>query len=314
MPGTAHPSSAPPQPSSVDHSRGFVISDDGYELFFRTHGAGAPPMVCCNGMGVSTYFWHYLVDHFREDLGVTLWDYRGHGRSEVPPHNADLSIPRLARDLWAVVDRIGLQRPILLGHSMGVQVILEAFRQRPDQVGGLVPILGTYKRPLDSFYDFKYSRAMFEGLHALGDSRLGPAIERWIMGPTLALPFAWDLGGKTGMIDNSRIDRGELRRYLHHLVDVGFPFFIRLALQIADHDATAVLPTVDVPTLIVAGEHDTFTPIAASYHMRDTIDGAELLFLEGATHAGIVERPDEIYPRIETWLEDHFGFERRRES
>jgi pimeloyl-ACP methyl ester carboxylesterase len=293
-------------------NRGFVTSDDGYEIFFRTHGSGSPPMVCCNGLGVSTYFWHYLVDRMRDQRSVTLWDYRGHGRSQVPPHNADLSIPRMARDMWAVVDRNGLEKPILLGHSMGVQVILEAYRQRPDQVGGLVPILGTYKRPLDSFYDFKYSRPMFEALHALGDSKLGPAIERWVMGPVLALPFAWDLGGKTGMIDSSRIDRGELRRYLHHLVDVGFPFFIRLALQIADHDATDVLPGIQVPTLIVAGEYDTFTPIAASYHMRDTIEGAELLFLEGATHAGIVERPDEIYPRVEQWLADHFGV--RRES
>jgi pimeloyl-ACP methyl ester carboxylesterase len=302
----------PPTSSSADgaaerEQRGFVRSDDGVELFYRVHGEGSPPMVCCNGIGVSTFFWHYLVDTFRDRLAVTLWDYRGHGRSQVPPIDADLSIPRMARDLWTVIDAAGLERPILLGHSMGVQVILEAYDQRPEDVGGLVAILGTYKRPLDSFYDFRYSRRVFNALGSLADSPAGPALERWLWQPVLALPFAWNLGGRSGMIDSSRINRAELRRYLHHLVDIGTGLFFRMAMQIADHDASAVLPRVDVPTLIVAGEFDTFTPIAASYHMRDAIEGAEMLFLEGATHAGIVEQPEVIYPRIEQWLAEHFG-------
>jgi len=296
-----------PGDPSCEERRGFVRSDDGIDLFYRMFGKGDPPMVCCNGLGVSTFFWHYLVERFRRRLTVAVWDYRGHGRSQVPPADTDLTIPRMARDMWSVVDEMGIDRPILLGHSMGVQVILEAYRQRPADVGGLVPVLGTYMRPLDTFYDFRYSRQMFEAIGRLAESRAGPIFERWLYQPMLALPFAWNVGGRTGMIDNTRIDRGELRRYLHHLVDLGVPFFFRLALQIADHDASEVLPEIRVPTLIVAGEFDTFTPIAASYHMRDTIDGAELLFLEGATHAGIVEQPEVIYPRIDEWVNDHFA-------
>ena len=296
-----------PEDPNREERRGFVRSEDGIALFYRMFGEGGPPMVCCNGLGVSTFFWHYLVDRFRDRLAVNVWDYRGHGRSQVPPEDTDLTIPQMARDMWRVVDELELDRPILLGHSMGVQVILEAYRQRPDDVGGLVPILGTYGRPLDTFYDFRYSRQMFEMLGRLAESKAGPILERWLYQPVLALPFAWNVGGRTGMIDNSRIDRTELRRYLHHLVDVGVPFFFRLALQIADHDAADVLPTIKVPTLIVAGEFDTFTPIAASYHMRDTIEGAELLYLEGATHAGIVERPEIIYPRIEQWVNENFA-------
>ena len=264
-------------------------------------------MVCCNGLGVSTFFWHYLVDAFRDRHRVVLWDYPGHGRSQVPPVHADLSVPRLASDLWSVIDHLGLSRPILLGHSLGVQVILEAAGQRPDDVGGLVPILGTYRRPLDTFYDFRLSRRVFDTLIALAESRLGPSLERWAWQPALALPVAWNVAGGLNMVDGGRVDRTELRRYLHHLVDIGMPLFFRMARDIADHDAGPVLPGIRVPTLIVAGEHDTFTPIAASYHMRDTIPDAELLYLEGATHAGIVEQPDVIYPRIQRWVDEHFA-------
>jgi pimeloyl-ACP methyl ester carboxylesterase len=287
--------------------RGFVASADGVELFYRSHGHGSPPMLCCNGLGVSTFFWHYLVDHFRGRSRVVLWDYPGHGRSQLPGDDGSLSVERLARDMWAVSDRLGLEKPILLGHSLGVQVILEAYRQRPTEVGGLVPILGTYRRPLDSFYDFRYSRTAFDAVIRLAGSRLGPSLERWLWQPLLALPVAWNVAGASNMVNSARVDRTELRRYLHHLVDIGLPLFFRLARDIADHDATAVLPEIDVPTLIVAGEYDTFTPIAASYHMRDTIAGAELLFLEGATHAGIVEQPEIIYPRIERWVDEKFA-------
>ena len=289
-----------------DGERGFVRTDDGNQLFCRVHGDGDPPIVCCNGIGVSTFFWHFMVERFRDRCPVLLWDYRGHGRSQIPAPDADLSIPRMARDMWTVVDAQGLDKPILAGHSMGVQVILEAFRQRPDDVGGLVLVLGTYARPLDTFYDFKYSRQAFATMIGLFSSRSGPAIDRWLVRPLLARPIAWNVAGKAGMVDTSRLDRGELRRYRHHLMDVSMPFFMKMAKQMGEHDASDVLERIDVPTLIVAAEYDTFTPIAASYHMRDTIEGAELLYLEGATHAGIVEQPEVIYPRIDRWMADHF--------
>lgn len=291
--------------SSSDR-RGFVTSDDGIEIFYRVFGDGDPAMVCNNGIGVSTFFWHYLVDHFRDRLAVVVWDYRGHGRSQVPANGADLSMRRVTRDMWTVADRVGVQRPILLGHSMGVQVIFEAFRQRPADVGGLVPVLGTYRRPLDTFGDMTYSRQVFDVLIAVAHSRAAPWVDRYLFRPVVALPVAYEVAKGIGAVDGSRMSRTELRRYMHHLGEVGVELFFKMAMEMGEHDASEVLETIDVPTLVVAAEFDTFTPIVASFHMRDTIPGAEFLYLEGATHAGIVEQPDVINPRIERWLEDHF--------
>ena len=296
--------------SSSDR-RGFVTSSDGLEIFYRVFGDGDPALVCNNGIGVSTFFWHYLVDHFRDRHAVVVWDYRGHGRSQVPPDDADLSMERVTRDMWTVVDRVGVRRPILLGHSMGVQIIFEAFRQRPEDVGGLVPVLGTYRRPLDTFGDFAYSRQVFDVLIGVAHSRAAPWVDRWVWRPAVALPVAYDVAKVMGAVDGdnqprSQMTRTELRRYLHHLGEVGAELFFKMALYMGEHDAAAVLEDVDVPTLVVAAEFDTFTPIANSYHMRDTIPGCEFLYLEGATHAGIVEQPHVINPRIEQWIDDHF--------
>ena len=44
--------------------QGFARTDDGIEIFYRSIGTGEPALVCCNGIGVSTFFWEYLVQHF----------------------------------------------------------------------------------------------------------------------------------------------------------------------------------------------------------------------------------------------------------
>ncbi|MCA9846241.1 MAG: hypothetical protein KC491_16470, partial [Dehalococcoidia bacterium] len=74
---------------------GFAPTDDGQQLYWRTVGSG-PPMICCNGVGVSTFFFKYIVAHFHDRFTVITWDYRGHGRSSTPadPNTADLSIER----------------------------------------------------------------------------------------------------------------------------------------------------------------------------------------------------------------------------
>src|SRR4051794_23302097 len=66
-------------------------------------GRGGRTLVASNGIGVSTFFWRRLSEHFarRGDTFVT-WDYRGHGRSPVPEHPESLTVASCARDLWTV--------------------------------------------------------------------------------------------------------------------------------------------------------------------------------------------------------------------
>ncbi|MEE2829280.1 MAG: alpha/beta hydrolase [Myxococcota bacterium] len=272
--------------------QGFARTNDGLEIFHRSIGQGEPALVCCNGIGVSTFFWEYLVDHFAPDHQVVLWDYRGHGRSsDVGPRDR-VDIPRMAWDLGTVIDELELKQPVLLGHSMGTQVILEYYRQAPSKVGGLVSVLGTYGHPLDTFNNLRFSRQIFDLVLALNEGfpRLTDAVQKFL----ISQPAAYRLGRWMSLVDGSRLSRHDLQQYFRHLTDIGFPLFFRIVREMGEHTARDLLPQIVAPALVIAAEFDAFTPPGLARELNDGLPDSEIVELHGASHAGIVEQPEQI--------------------
>src|SRR3989338_4656417 len=83
---------------------GTVSSFDGTKIAYRSIGEGEVPIVCCNGLGVSTFFWVYLERAFRSSHRVITWDYRGHGRSELKKSSRGYNLESLVKDGKAVLD------------------------------------------------------------------------------------------------------------------------------------------------------------------------------------------------------------------
>ena len=115
-----------------DIRSGYAYTDDGVQIHWRVLGSGIP-LVCSNGVGVGTFFWKYIAERYQHEYSVVLWDYRGHGLSArtIDPYNVDLSIQRHAMDLNCVLNAAFQENPeeiILMGHSMGCQVSLEAYQ------------------------------------------------------------------------------------------------------------------------------------------------------------------------------------------
>ena len=77
------------------------------------------------------------LEHLRRTRRAVALDLRGHGRSE-PPKDGDYTIAAMAGDIAAVVDTLGLDRFVLVGHSMGGGVALTYAGAHPDRVAGLV--------------------------------------------------------------------------------------------------------------------------------------------------------------------------------
>lgn len=286
--------------------QGLATTDDGIELFYRIAGDGpGPALVCSNGIGVSTFFWKYVVDRFAAERPVVVWDYRGHGRSSRPGPDQQVDIQRCARDLGTICEAAGVERPVLAGHSMGTQVILERYRQAPHDVRGLVSVLGTYGKPLDTFNDAAFARTAFDLFlsFAEGFPRLVDVAGKFLM----AQPAAYDIARLTGMVDPRHCSRDDLRDYLHHLTEIGFPFFFRMLRELGEHSAEDLLPRVDVPVLVIAGEFDAFTPNRLARKLDELLPDSELIMLPGATHAGIVEQPEPINTAIADFLARRVG-------
>lgn len=287
-----------------DVTTGFATTDDEIELYYRVVGQQGPIIACCNGIGVSTFFWKYVALHFRHRFRVVLWDYRGHGLSTSPRQlkTADLSMQRNARDLWTVLDAIAPGEPVILfGHSMGCQVILEAHKQSPERILALVPMFGTYGRALDTFLGFTRSRQVFDVIHGFASKLPGRSSFRLLL-PLYASPLAFAFSRVTGMVDRYYAAKVDMDHYMDHLQHMDPRIFLAMLEQLADHDLADHLPAVKVPTLVFAGENDLFTPLHCAQYMAGAIPDAELTVLAEGSHAAIVEHPETINLRLERFF------------
>jgi pimeloyl-ACP methyl ester carboxylesterase len=298
---------ASPEPAFVGWTHtGTVVAGDGTPLAFAS--LGPPPgrpaartLLCANGAGVSTFFWDYLARHFaREGLRVIVWDYRGHGASAYPEDLERLTIGACAEDLLRVLDAHRVEEAVLLGHSLGAQVILEAWRRAKDRVLGLVPTLGGYGRLADTFLHPRYGRALVEAASALGER----APELVALGfRAAARQPAWArLARRLGVVHRDLAEDRDLERYVAHLGQLPPEVFFRMVRAAQEHDAGPWLESVDAPTLVIAGEKDIFTPRELSLEMVRRMPRAELLEIPRGSHAALVEQPELVHLRVEKFL------------
>ncbi|HND30704.1 MAG TPA: alpha/beta hydrolase [Myxococcota bacterium] len=287
---------------------GFATTPDGLRLYWQAVGSG-PTIVCCNGVGVSLFFWKYLVEHYADRYTVLLWDYRGHGRSDWPPsiEGADLSIDRHAQDLAVVLDAAGVEKALLVGHSMGCQVIYEAYRRFPERVVGLVPMLGTAGRTLETFFDYsgspKYFRMIANFLDRVGDAA------HYVVRPALQSPLAWVVTRNFKLVDPYYAKRDDMLAYLRHLSGLDLRMFIHSVLMCNEHDAWELLPQIRVPVLVIAGENDAFTPGWLSRKIAAMIPNSDYLMLADASHAALIEQPETILHRMDRFLKERAVFQ-----
>ena len=104
-------------------------------------GRGAPPLVFVHGFLCSHEDWRHQIEFFCASREVVACDLRAHG--ETPGLPQECSIEHYGGDVMALVNNLELDNPILVGHSMGCRVVLEANRIAPECVRGLVLVDGS---------------------------------------------------------------------------------------------------------------------------------------------------------------------------
>ena len=281
-----------------------AASSDGTWIFWESAGAGAPAVVLCDGVGCAGYIWRRLAPELAHHHRVIHWNYRGHARSGQPADPERVTIADAVDDLVAVLDAAGEQRAVLVGHSMGVQVVLEAHRRAPQRVAALVLVCGSPGRPLDTFHDSPLLGAVFP----------------WVKGLVLAVPHLVRAAFQTLLptrlavaiglmieVNQQLLPAEDMQRYLSELASVDPAVFVRTLDDAARHDATDHLPDVNVPTLVIAGERDGFTPLRRSLAMQAMIPGAEILILPAGTHTGPLEHPELVELRLQKFFAERLA-------
>jgi pimeloyl-ACP methyl ester carboxylesterase len=113
-----------------------VASDDGVAIVYETHGVGPRALVFVHGWSCDRGYWRGQLNHFAREHQVVAIDLAGHGESGA--ERTDWTIEAFGSDVAAVVQKLGLDAVILIGHSMGGDVILEAARRLRGRVRALI--------------------------------------------------------------------------------------------------------------------------------------------------------------------------------
>jgi pimeloyl-ACP methyl ester carboxylesterase len=111
---------------------------DGVTLFYDEEGDGDPPVLLVHGWCCDHTYFAPQFEHFRRDHRTVAVDLRGHGRSDKPEQ--DYTMAAFADDLAWLCGEIGLQKPVVVGHSMGGVVALDLAARYPDLPAAIVAL------------------------------------------------------------------------------------------------------------------------------------------------------------------------------
>ena len=113
-----------------------AISPDGIEIRYDVAGSGSPAIVFVHGWSCDRTYWREQMTAFAARHLVVAIDLAGHGESGIG--RASWTMPAFGDDTVAVVEQLGLERVVLVGHSMGGDVVTEAALRLGDRVAGVV--------------------------------------------------------------------------------------------------------------------------------------------------------------------------------
>jgi pimeloyl-ACP methyl ester carboxylesterase len=274
-----------------------VAARDGTRLFFTERGEGEA-IVLLDGLVCDGYIWRYLEPYFADTHRVVHPHHRGHGRSATPV-DVNVRIEHLVDDLETVRREAGLHSMVLAGHSMGVQVALEYTRRRPSRVAGLALICGSHGRVLSTFQNTDRIALLLPIMRRAYERN--PDRLRWLW-ENFPVRVGYQMALASRMVNPVLVRRPDLYVYLRHLRRVDIGLFLSLVKSLHRHDAAPYLSTLDVPALVVAGEHDTFTPPEVAERTVSELPRAQYLLVPGGSHSALIEMPELINLAVERFL------------
>lgn len=278
-----------------------VPAGDGVDLSVRHWPrVDAPVVLLCDGIGCDGYIWRYLRPALERRCAVVHLQYRGHGKSATPSDHSSLTIEQCARDAWTALRACGLGagKAAIVGHSMGVQVALEAAHQNADQVAALVLVCGAFERPLDTFQGSDLGSKLLPVLSGAALKYQQGLRNLW----QRAMPTEWAYRLAVATEINAQmIRREDFLPYLRHMARMDPLVFLAFLQSVAHHSARRYLPQLAMPALVVAGQRDNFTPHRLQKELAEQLPDAELCEIPGGSHTAPLELPDLLELRLEDW-------------
>jgi pimeloyl-ACP methyl ester carboxylesterase len=240
-------------------------------LYYEVSGSG-PDLVLLHSFPLNHHFWDDVVPALGGQYRVITPDLRGHGESELGDGPATMA--KHAADLQALCDREKIRRAIFAGVSIGGYVLFELWRTHRDRFAALV---------------LSNTRASAETDESRAN-RLRIADDVLQHGTAA---FIEDMLGKL-LGSTTKRERPEVMRRARTMMQgMSAEDIAGVQRGMADRpDSVETLSTIDVPTLVIAGEED-IPPLSAAELMHHRIAGSKFHVIQRAGHYAALERPQE---------------------
>jgi len=222
---------------------------------------------------------------------VIVPDLRGYGAT--PAMVTEITyLSDFADDLARELDRHGVRQAIIGGVSMGGQIAMEFYRRYPDRVAGL--ILSDTSPVGETEEGRRYRNDLADRLLAEGMTGYAAEVLDKMITPyhVKALPGV----------------ASHVRRMMLATSPAGAAAALRGRAERPDYQDT--LETVRVPTLILVGTEDPYTPLADAELIRKLVPGSDLVVVDGAGHLPGLEKPEKVNAALLAFLNSHFPIER----
>ncbi|UUU32510.1 alpha/beta hydrolase [Streptomyces sp. CA-210063] len=237
------------------------------------------PLVLIHGHPFDRTMWHPQITAFATSRRVIAPDLRGYGESPVVPGITPLST--FAEDIATLLDDLGVTDFALAGLSMGGQIAMECYRQFPHRVRALI-LADTFpaaetpegKRTRNTMAD----RLLHEGMTGYADEVLYKMVA----------PYA----------------NAEVAAHVHRMMTATDPEGAAAALRgrAERPDYRDLLITVTVPTLVIVGADDEYTPVTDAEAMHAALPDSTLQVIPDAAHLPNLERPAEFNKALADFL------------
>ncbi|HEX2915634.1 MAG TPA: alpha/beta hydrolase [Chloroflexia bacterium] len=241
-------------------------------LNYQEAGFGPQTLVCLHGISSNSRSWRCQLKGLAERYRVIAWDARGYGQSQ--DASAPFPMSAFAADLAGLLDHLGVSQAVIVGLSMGGVIAQEFYRHYPERVKALVLAdtnTGGGARP-EAERQVRL-QARMKAIETL--TPLEMARQR---GPALLSPHA------------SAALQQEVIEMISEIHPAGYR---HAALALDAADTRAVLPVVQVSTLVMWGEEDTVTPRAEAEALYNLLPAHLRSFktIPGAGHLSNLEQP-----------------------
>jgi pimeloyl-ACP methyl ester carboxylesterase len=245
------------------------IKANNIEIYYEVHGAGEP-LVLISGIGYPLWQWHKMVPYLAEHFQVITFDNRGVGQTDKPtgPYSAQM----LAADTSGLLDELGIEKAVIMGHSMGGFIAQSLALDFPEKVSKLILCSTNFGGP-------NHIPITPEAIAVLSDTTSDP-LTRFTNGLKVSTAPGW------ADANPEMVKEWIEWRVVNPLDVAAYQAQMAIGLGLMSEEAAfeKKLSRISVPTLILFGAHDKVVPPENAELIQKQIRGSQVAIIPDAGH------------------------------